>query len=53
MKVGDLAILPYYSKHQRDVPVIILEASEVHGNVKILLPDGGFWYLHKSELEVL
>ena len=53
MKVGDLVRLPYYSKHQRNVLVIILEASERHGNVKILLPDGGFWYLHKRELEVL
>jgi len=53
VKIGDLVRLPYYSKHQRNVLVIILEASERHGNVKILLPDGGFWYLHKRELEVV
>ena len=53
MKVGDLVRLPYYRKHQKNVLVIILEASEAHGNVCILLPDGGYWYLHKRELEVI
>jgi hypothetical protein len=53
VKAGDLVRLPYYKEHQRNVLVLVLEASERHGNVKILLPDGGIWYLHQKELEVI
>ena len=53
MKAGDLVRLPYYKEHQRNVLVLVLEASVRHGNVKILLPDGVIWYLHQKELEVI